>query len=134
MLTKFRNALKYLVNTKKRKVLRRWFRRKVSKMLRKLRRAMNNFFDSLYWFDHNNNDRYGRYFDQRYRKDQAFRDRFKGDDKPNRKVTSKLKDKSELEDKPTIEGKDKELKEKPRNEDKNKGEDKPKIKELTDKK
>jgi hypothetical protein len=106
MTNKFINALKYLINTKKRKVLRRWFRRKVSKLLRKLIRATRKFLEDINFSDGTKHERLSRYFDQRYRKNQACRDRFKGDVKP------KLKDKSKLDDKPTIEDKDKELKDK----------------------
>jgi hypothetical protein len=84
----------------KRKVLIRWFRRKVSNLIRRFIRAMNNFLADLEDVDYTPDERVGRNFEKRYRKDPAFRDRFKGDVNSKRKFTK-------LDDKPTIQDKKK---------------------------
>jgi hypothetical protein len=89
----------------KRKVLIRWFRRKVSNLIRRFIRAMNNFLADLEYVDYTPDERVSRNFEKRnfekrYRKDPAFRDRFKGDVNSKRKFTK-------VDDKPTIQDKKK---------------------------
>jgi hypothetical protein len=131
----------------KRKVLIRWIRRKVSNLIRRVGRYVDFFFRV---YVENCSRTYSDMFTVRYRKDPAFRDRFKGDvnskrkyasiDKPKTKNKNKDLQIKELKDTEVpakgvqldVQDKDlkeKELKENLRDEEKNKSNDKPKIEE-----